>query len=295
MMSSGVPVWPASALESVGLLYRPLQDIEIYVEDKDSEVFYLELLSRLMPKGRKIKKVIPLNGRENVVDLCKRYKDPSPALFLIDGDLDLTLRIREAGIRNLFQLKSYCIENYLFCLYGSREIIVETSGKITRDKAITKAEWSVFFESVADDLRELFLVFATARVLAPSLKTVSLGYSSISTQKTRKKGREPDLVKISEVIESIRTESLKFTDQITWDLTLKKIRKDARDIQTIDMVSGKDFLLPMLDMYIRSKGGNTVSTDSLMFRLARHCSVDRLSELGDALQSILKGGTVVSS
>jgi len=294
-MIGGVPVWPPSALESVGLLYRPLQDLEVYVEDKDSEVFYLELLGRLIPSGKKIKKIIPLNGRANVVDLCKRYNDPSPALFLIDGDLDLTLKVRETGLKNLFQLRSYCIENYLFCLAGSREIIVETSGKVLPEKALTTEEWESFFNYVNEPLRELFIVFAAARVLAPTLRTVSLGYSSISTQKVRKKGREPDLAKISSVIETIKVQSLQFTSEEIWLSTIQEIRKNAQDIQTIDMVSGKDFLLPMLDMFIRSKGGSTASTESLMFRLARHCSINRLDELGAALQSVLDGDVIFSS
>ncbi|NSX08534.1 DUF4435 domain-containing protein [Pseudomonas lini] len=294
-MIGGVPVWPPSALESVGLLYRPLQDLEVYVEDKDSEVFYLELLGRLIPSGKRIKKIIPLNGRGNVVDLCKRYNDPSPALFLIDGDLDLTLKIREIGLKNLFQLKSYCIENYLFCLIGSREIIVETSGKILPEKALTTEEWETFFNYVSEPLRELFLVFAAARVLAPTLKTVSLGYPSISTQKIRKRGPEPDLVKIFSVIEAIKIQSLQFTSEEIWLSTIEQIRENAKDIQTIDMVSGKDFLLPMLDMFIRSKGGSTASTESLMFRLARHCSLNRLNELGAALQSVLDGDVIFSS
>lgn len=294
-MIGGVPVWPPSALESVGLLYRPLQDLEVYVEDKDSEVFYLELLGRLIPSGKKIKKIIPLNGRGNVVDLCKRYNDPSPALFLIDGDLDLTLKVREVGLKNLFQLKSYCIENYLFCLAGSREIIVETSGKVLPEKALTAEEWESFFNYVNEPLRELFLVFAAARVLAPTLKTVSLGYSSISTQKVRKRGPEPDLAKISSVIEAIKVQSLQFTNEEIWLSTIEQIRENAKDIQTIDMVSGKDFLLPMLDMFIRSKGGSTASTESLMFRLARHCSINRLEELGAALQSVLDGDVIFSS
>lgn len=294
-MIDGVPVWPPSALESVGLLYRPLQDLEVYVEDKDSEVFYLELLGRLMPNGKKIKKVIPLNGRSNVVDFCNRYSDPSPALFLIDGDLDLILNVREVGLKNLFQLRSYCIENYLFCLTGSREIIVESSGKILPEKALPTEEWEAFFNNVSEPLRELFLVFAAARVLAPTLKTVSLGYASISTQKMRKRGLEPDLTKISSVSEAIKKQSLQFATEEVWDSTIEQLRETAKDIQTIDMVSGKDFLLPMLDMFIRSKGGNTVSTESLMFRLARHCSVNRLEELGVALRAVLDGDVIFSS
>ena len=294
-MIGGVPIWPASALESIGLLYRPLQDLEVYVEDKDSEVFYLELLTRLIPNEKKIKKIIPLNGRRNVVDFCKRYRDPSPALFLIDGDLDLTLRIREVGIKNLFQLKSYCIENYLFCIAGSRQIIVESSGKISPDKAITLEEWDKFYSNVSDSLRELFLVFATARVLAPTLKTVSLGYSCITTQKTRKKGQQPDLEKISLVMESIKSQALSFTTEKIWNTTIQHIRNNSENILTIDMVSGKDFLLPMLDMFIRSKGGSTISKESLMFRLARHCSVNRLEELKAALLCILEGNEIYSS
>ena len=49
MMSpeSTPPRFPQRALRSKAVLYRPLQDIDFYVEDEDSEAFYTELLRRL--------------------------------------------------------------------------------------------------------------------------------------------------------------------------------------------------------------------------------------------------------
>lgn len=63
MADADVPRFPDRALMSRGVLYRPLQDVEIYVEDEDSEVFYSELLTRLVGSEVRLNKVFALRGK----------------------------------------------------------------------------------------------------------------------------------------------------------------------------------------------------------------------------------------
>ncbi len=62
------PNWSFSARKSLGLHYRDLQDVEIYVEDIGSEALYTKLFTRAARDQVRIRKIIPLNGRENVSD-----------------------------------------------------------------------------------------------------------------------------------------------------------------------------------------------------------------------------------
>lgn len=289
MSLSSVPSWSSKSLESMGVLYRSLQDIEVYVEDKDSEAFYRELLTRMLDDGLRIKKVFPLHGRQQVIDFCERFNHATPALFLIDGDLDIMLGLKQEGLRNLFQLQAYCIENYLFCMEGARELIVENSGVISRDEALTLEEWRDLIEPVSEVLRDLFVTFAVARCLSPEVKTVSHGHSVVLTQKTRARGPEFDIQKIKTLDAFVKAEALKVVSEIEWDRCKAEVQEQAKKLPVLDLVSGKDFLLPMLAHFIRSKSGGVTSNKSLMFRLARHCSLERLEDLRLAINGIISG------
>ena len=59
-ISGDIPRFPERALSSKAVFYRPLQDIDIYVEDESAEVFYTELLKRLVGDDARIATVIPL-------------------------------------------------------------------------------------------------------------------------------------------------------------------------------------------------------------------------------------------
>lgn len=290
---SSIPAWSSAATESIGLFYRKLQPIEVYVEDTNSEAFYFELLNRMITGDKKIRKVIPLHGRSHVLRHCESYQHKTPALFLIDGDLDLFFQKREKGKINLFQHKAYCIENYLFCVEAARELIVEASGTTLRKDALTEEEWDTFLIPVKQFM-QLFITFAAARSAYPELKTVSHGFASIITQKARKQPPEVDSKKIEMLDESITTKCIEKVGKEQWDIIRKGVEDNSKEIDPIDGVSGKDFLLPLLDHFIRKKGCGSTSTNSLMFKLAKHCSLNRLEDLKKALNDVISGSNFVS-
>ena len=290
-----IPSWSASASESIGLLYRELQPIEVYVEDSNSEAFYFELLNRMIVGGDSIKKIIPLHGRSHVLKVCEEYSEPNPAIFLIDGDLDLFFGAREAGYRNLFQLRTYCIENYLFCSIAARELIAEGSGVTLREQALSREEWTDFCSPIQNSLKDLFVVFAAAREVKPDLKTVSHGLASILTQRARGESPFIDYEKIENLKSTIAGECINDVGEVAWNSAFQRVHNYAHNLQPLDVVSGKDFLLPMLSFFIRAKGCGSMTTASLMFKLAKYCSLDRLEELRAALNEVLAGENFISN
>ncbi|WP_339493381.1 DUF4435 domain-containing protein [Pseudomonas sp. EA_35y_Pfl1_P108] len=293
---SGVSIltWSTAASKSIGLLYRQLQPIEVYVEDSNSEAFYFELLNRMLEDEKKIRKIIPLNGRTNVLNYCEDFDHSTPALFIIDGDLDLFWGVREVGRTNLFQHRAYCIENYLICKNAAIELIVESSGTVLREQALTDLEWREALASV-DALKNLFVTFAAARVAHPELKTVSHGHSSIITQQVRKKPPVVDVEKIATLEESIKQACIDQVGENEWRRIRREVELKSAEIDAVDGVSGKDFLLPILDHFIRSKGCATVNTESLMFKLAKYCKLERLADLKRCLLEVMDGKNFISS
>ncbi|MFJ3523573.1 DUF4435 domain-containing protein [Pseudomonas sp. NPDC090203] len=290
-----LPSWSASASESIGLLYRELQPVEVYVEDSNSEAFYLELLNRMIEGDKKIRKVIPLHGRSHVLKVCTDYTDTSPALFLVDGDLDILMGVRQKGYRNLFQLKRYCIENYLFCSTAARELIVEGSGVVLRDDALSEQEWGDYFGPIQVPLKELFITFAAAREIKPDLKTVSHGLDSVITQKTRAAGPKVDGEKVEALKNAIADACVQEYGEAAWEAALRLVRENSENLPPIDVISGKDYLLPLLTFFIRAKGCGTMSTPSLMFKLAKYCSLEQLGDLSTALNDVRQGRNFLSN
>lgn len=81
--------WPKRALFAIKYLFSPLQDIDIYVEDHEDEVFYSELFKKIKPSNIRIKRVFGVGGKAALIDRAESHGwDTRPALFLIDGDLD---------------------------------------------------------------------------------------------------------------------------------------------------------------------------------------------------------------
>ena len=79
--------WPKKATQALRVLFAPLQDVDIYVEDSDYEAFYPTLLRRIVPEHVRIRRVFPLDGRDNLLREAPSIKLKEPqALFIVDGD-----------------------------------------------------------------------------------------------------------------------------------------------------------------------------------------------------------------
>lgn len=285
-----IPVWSNSANQSIGLLYRELQDIEIYVEDQDSEALYTKLLSRAVNNQVKIKKVIPLNGRANVVNCCKSYKGSYPALFIIDGDLGLLCGQREQPHSRLFQHKMYCMENYLFCKSASAELLQNRSGRLLESEALELLEWDKFTSEVQGALLELFKIYAVSWKLSPEIPTVSRSYHKMCRQISRTRGSAPCAEKITKVIDEIKYSVLASCNEEEF----QKVYSDVSEaIDKLDnplyAISGKDYLLKALRDHLDYKGASYAYDDGFKFQLAKYCNTAPLNELGEAIIKTAKG------
>jgi hypothetical protein len=81
--------WPAKAGVAIRKLFEPLQEIDVYVEDQNDEVFYKSLINAACGEIVQVSRVFGLGGRKAVLDAAAAY-NPSDrkALFIVDGDLE---------------------------------------------------------------------------------------------------------------------------------------------------------------------------------------------------------------
>ena len=284
MADAAVPRFPDRALISRGVLYRPLQDIEIYIEDEDSEVFYTELLTRLMDSEVRLNKVFALRGKQRVLEECRRFTGPASAIFIIDGDLDWVAGIPLPQIERLFVHQAYCIENYLFCETAMVEIIVENHGRLTRDKARRKLDWPKIRVSYQEPLTELFIEFAVSHLTNPDLPTVSTGVGSVCTQPRRKSPPDLDSLKVSSLCSQIREAVIQAVGLDTYRRTRDEIARRVSEMaDPFDTISGKAYLIPLQLFILKRFSSQNISRQSLVFRLAKYCRLGRLASLRNAI------------
>ncbi|ASK78757.1 hypothetical protein CF386_06990 [Paraphotobacterium marinum] len=281
-----IPKRSDAANQSVGLFYRDLQDIEIYVEDVNAEAIYTELLTRATGGRVKIKKVISLAGRENVVEMCQQYKEEFPALFIIDGDLDLLLDEREGPFARLFQHRLYCLENYLFCQNASAELLRDSSGRLLKHKAVDLLEWDNFTANITPTLLELFKVYAVSwkALEEDRIKTVSRRYHTMCTQQRNPSRWDLCSTKVQIVIDEIKDRVLNVITQERYQEIYDSVSGTIASLASpLCAISGKDYLLKALREYLELKGAKYSCDDGFKFKLARYCDIEPLAELSNAI------------
>jgi len=290
------PQFPNRALPSKAVLYRPLQDIDIYVEDEGGERFYTELLTRLIGDNARIATVIPLRGRQKVVQGAQEYSHSRPALFLIDGDLNWVAGLSLPSYPHLYVHPCYCVENYLFCEKAMIQIAVENSESLTEEEAQIQFDWDGLRNCLQENLIPLFVEFAVAFSLCPEIKTVSRGIGCVLRSVRRSTPPTIDSDRVNAVRTEVQEEVLKKVDRHKYDRARSVIESQIQVLKDpLDVVSGKGFLVPIQMFEVNRVGKQKVRRKSFVFRLARHCNLQRLDDLRNRLQELIRQNKAIES
>lgn len=273
--------WPERAKAAIKKLFEPLQDIDVYVEDSNDEVFYTTLLKRVSEGRIQIARVFSLQGRESVIKAAMKHDHSiRKALFIIDGDLEWVLGFSPPNIVGLHRHDAYCIENLLLCEKALTQILSEDI-VITEDEAAKKLNFNNWLNSIQDPLLELFSAFATAKIFIPNQKTVSSRVGNMCSQQNAQ--TVLDTSKVSQAKENVLTAAEVKGNRYEVDLTYRKTLTRLKQLPfPLHAVSGKDYLFPLLHFLMTSLGCK-ISTKSLRIRLAKNGDILRFSGLSKAI------------
>lgn len=295
----GLPVWNNNALLSLGIFYGHIQDINIYVEDENSELFYSEFFNTIIDKSIKIKKIIPLKGRKFVIEKSKEYNQEKPALFIIDADLNLAYGEKISGYDRLFEHDKYCIENYLFSEEGLTEIIYENLANKPKKDIQKDIDWKSTINNIEETLVELFIEFAIINKINKSnksIKTVKIGVTDLFYAKSKTE----TLIckeKTAKLIEEKRNELI-LNNINNYKLLSKEYNENKKKIlenlskneeNKIDIVSGKHFLIHILYKILKKYSTSQLSMDSFKLRLSKHFNPQILTKLKLAIEETARG------
>ncbi|PZU91585.1 MAG: hypothetical protein DCE90_19545 [Pseudanabaena sp.] len=277
--------WPIRARKAIAKLFAPLQDLEVYVEDDNDEVFYKTLLQRVAYPVR-IARVVSLGGRSAVINAAATH-DPeaSRAIFLIDGDLEWVKNEPQPPGNSLYRHDAYCIENLILCkaaltLLLTQELAVSDADA---ESQLCFENWISGFE---DLLTELFAAYATVHRFCPTYRTVSNGVGNLCTSGERKKPPSISSIKVRKAIEDALIESERGADRNIVYSYFNSILQRIRSLPNpVDAVSGKDFLFPLLFFHLKTLEC-TLTRRSIRMRLAGSCNILRFQALRDLMIQI---------
>ena len=122
-------------------LYRDYNDIDIYVEDSTNLNAYENMILRILPSGKTIRKIFGLSGRDSVIKHEKANKNNQqnrPTLYIIDGDLDALTGKRKPRSKKIFRLNYYCLENLVLCNEAICEVMRDFDINSSKQKIETK-------------------------------------------------------------------------------------------------------------------------------------------------------------
>jgi hypothetical protein len=272
--------WPPGTGLAIAALFDGMNELDVFVEDYGMEPFYLTLIRRIAPRLRLLR-VIALGGCEAVKDAARIHDfERRPALFLIDGDFAWVRGESMPSIDGLFRLRAYCIENLLVCEVPFVRIVMEQL-QIHEEEAVARVEWHSWIESLSP-LVKLFRSWAVLNYFRREVPTVDRGHGCVvdggsvpvlSDEKVRFIIREVD-----EELRGIDSQAISdLNDRI--DDVLRRVESE------IDVVSGKDFLIPFILFRLKalSLGNRRILQDELVFRLANNACSRRFRHVVGAL------------
>lgn len=263
------------AAKALARLKTRYNDIEIFVEDTANPNMWIELIRSIVPNDVRIKSVNQLGGRKRVIDACKldQRNDGRRKLYIIDGDFDHLLGLKKPKLRHLYRLRAYCVENLFIGEVNARYIGIASQPEWSEERVKKSFDYDKWHRNLLDQLRPLFILYAAANRLAPSIQTTAFSVSklyaagkhdvSICPQKTFQR-------KFSLLRSIRRTVSAELLRRTT-----EEIQNRARRLSMRECISGKDYLFPIFALRLRNKLAFKVNNEQMKVHLARSFRSDQ--------------------
>lgn len=169
-------VYSEEARKNRYLFYKEINDINIFVEDKDKEYEYETVLKQVFKDEYEISTIYALGGKNNVKEAFTEFGPLSDEgkknIYIVDGDFDRFLNdVDVISHSNFIYLESYNIENYYI---DEMAVVSFMKGKVHMlDEEVKKM---VKFE---DWLNETVEQFAPVFILYTIIQNKKLGISNV--------------------------------------------------------------------------------------------------------------------
>jgi len=275
----------SASLYAKSVFFEAENDIDIYVEDtaQGYEKLYGLLLSRLLNEKYRVERVYPIGNRKQVIDKYEADKENlrRASLFIIDGDL---LILRDDDIANkegLYKLPCYCVENLLIDKNSLINLLDEEETERNLEIIEREFDFDGWKSRNVELLNDLFIEYAILFKVDPTNETVGYKVTNLVSNGIG----ELDATKVQKRILEVRNKSLQSISIEEYELIKHTYSRKYNAIKKCEfqIVSGKDYVMPLMMARIRSMVNTKCSNISIKQRFARTCS---LTMIEDAINHI---------
>ena len=264
-------------------------DIDIYVEDSSNPNMWKSLLEKYLPDNIHLESVTPLGGRASIIEACKgdQSDDGRKKLYIIDGDLDLIQGKEMPNLRYLYRLKAYSVENYLISERAILKVITSGHGRIDKETAKNKLDFSSWLNDNLKSITPLFVSYAAHEFLLDEQKEKTVSFS-VFRLRPRSNGDSICPNKTEFRIKEVNEKTSNVVGDHKLKEYVKKISANINSENQKDMVSVKDYILPLLHVRMKNKFG--VRVEKILFSnlLATYSDGKYDPTLTDCLKSICR-------
>ncbi|HEA3084931.1 DUF4435 domain-containing protein [Aeromonas dhakensis] len=270
------------------VFFEDENDIDIYIED--TAVGYDKILGKVFLRvfnGRfKVGRVYPLGSRKEVIKHHSEniHSISRPTLYVVDGDLFMLCGDYIENKIGLYKLPVYCIENILCCHNAFHRILDEEEPAKKIEQLISDFNFDEWVLNNEEKLFNLFIEYSTAMSLAPEIPTVSYKVSELINDKHG----NLCATKTNARIESLKAAVLAKVGEDAYNTKRKEhiTSFDSKGIRKLDIVSGKDYIFPLLKIRFRSTVKTGATDATLKLRLSISADITSLQAANDYVANI---------
>lgn len=263
------------AVFAISFLFRPYNDIDIYVEDTTNRNLYEILFERILDGRAKITRIFPMGCRDKVIKECIKNQNNNSRrqLFIIDGDLDTITKINKIPkLNKLYRLKVYCSENLVIDERAFIEVGFESSTNKTRERIRRTINFQNNTKRFIDILLPLFVIYSVMHLtLRNQEKNVGYHVYKLTDNNSGYPCLSKNKVKMRKII--LMNLLQKNLNKSEVNHTINKVQNNLPNniSDQMKLISGKTYLIPLLYELIKYKCGFSGSQKQLVTRLARYC------------------------
>lgn len=273
-----IPERSVQAKSAKSVFFEDVNDIDIYIEDKafGYPKLFSVLFSRLLNEKYKVNKVFPLGGRKAVIDQHKEHSSDRPSLYIIDGDLFLLIGDTVNNQNGLYKFPYYCVENILCDQSAILSVMDEEEPVKSLEDLNGLFNYQEWLLNNEDKLFSLFVEHAVSMTLNPQEQTVAFKVSDLVLCN---KGELSD-AKLAVRIINLKQAVIECTSLEDYESAKNCILTnfELSGLNKLDVISGKDYLFPLLKTRAKSLVKTKVSDLNFKLRLAKICNLNNINQ-----------------
>jgi hypothetical protein len=260
-----------NAARALAFLKRHYNDVDIFIEDMTCHNMALFVFRNILGPSIKLRSVNQLGGRTEIIKACAldQANDGRKKLYIIDGDLDLLTGAPKPRLKHLYRLRAYCFENLVISDKAVLELASESDSNTPPYILATKIDHPKWISTTTNALLSLFVLYAVARKLCPSLITIGFNVHQMCDHK--RGGPILSGAKVRARMRALFREMLSSKTLLVLRAARRQVAVNAQQYSRADcLVSGKDYLCPLLRAHLKLKANFRGNVEDLKVRLARH-------------------------